>query len=99
MTQKVKHFLKLLKHQQPVHYDKCKISVSSNINYLRGIDGRMREKLYYNLPVQYDIDISFPNVDSLYYDMSFYINYVWGGKVNVIETFDFDGTNHFHFTE
>ena len=101
MTQKVNHFLKLLKHQQPEHYDRCKISVSSKSNYqqYRGMDGRMRAELNYNSPVQYDIEISFPNVDSLYYDMSFYIDYVWGGKIDVAATFDFNGTNHFRFTE
>jgi hypothetical protein len=69
MTQKVNHFLKLLQHQQPEHYDRCKISVSSKSNYqqYRGMDGRMRAELNYNSPAQYDIEISFPNVDSLYY--------------------------------
>jgi hypothetical protein len=100
MTQKVNHFLKLLKHQQPEHYDRCNVSVSSKSNYqqYRGIDGRMRAELNYNSPVQYDIKISFPNVGTLYYDMSFYIDCIWGGKVDVIATFDFDGTNHFRFT-
>jgi hypothetical protein len=101
MTQKVNHFLKLLKHQQPECYDRISVSVSSKSNYIeyRGIDGRMRAELNYNSPAQYDIEISFPNVDSLYYDMSFYIDYVWGGKIDVAATFDFNGTNHFRFTE
>jgi len=101
MTQKVNHFMTLLKHQQPECYDRCRVSVSSQSNYqqYRGIDGRMRAQLNYNSPATYDIEISFPNVGSLYYDMCFYIDYVWGGKVDVIASFDFNGTNHFKFTE
>ena len=99
MNQKVNHFLTLLKHQQPEYYDRIRVSVNmySNYSQFRGIDGRMRAELNYNLPTNYEYTISFPNVGSLYYDMCFYIDYMWGARVNVKATFDFDGTNHFTF--
>jgi hypothetical protein len=62
------------------------------------MDGRMRAEINYNSPTRYEIEIVFPNIGSLYYDMCFYIDYMWGGKVDVIATFDFNGTNHFKFT-
>ena len=100
MTLKINHFLKIVKHQHPECYDRISVSVLSQSNYQQylGMDGRMRAELNYNSPAQYDIEISFPNVDSLYYDMSFYIDYVWGGKIDVVATFDYSGTNYFKFT-
>jgi hypothetical protein len=50
------------------------------------------------IPVMYDYTISFPNIGTLYYDISDYVKFVWGGNVDVIATFDFDGTNYFKFT-
>jgi hypothetical protein len=90
----------MVKHQHPDCYDKINVSVSSQSKYqqFRGMDGRMKAELNYYSPVKYEYVISFPNVGSLYYDMSFYINCVWGGNVNIIGTFDFDWTNHFRFT-
>jgi hypothetical protein len=98
--EKIDYFLKILKHQHPECYDKFNVSVSSKSDYqqYRGMDGVMRAELNYNSPVKSEYIISFPNIDSLYYDMSFYIDFVWGGNVDVIATFDFDGTNHFKFT-
>jgi hypothetical protein len=100
MTQKVNYFQKMLEHQHPDLYHRVGISVESISNYFqyRGVDGRVRAELNYNSPVKYKYVISFPNVDSLYYDMCFYIDYMWGGNVDVIASFDFDGTNHFKFT-
>jgi len=101
MTQKVNHFLKLLKNQHPEHYDRCEISVSSKSNYqeYRGIDGRRRVELNYNSPAQYDIKISCPNVDSLNTDIRFYIKCVWGGNKDIDVTFDFYNVFNFYFTE
>ena len=98
--EKINHFLAILKHQHPDCYDRIDVSISSQSEYqeYRGMDGRMRAELNYNSTVKYEYEISFPNVGSLYYDMCFYIDYMWGGKVNVRATFDFDGTNHFLFT-
>ncbi len=76
------------------------VNISSQSDYqeYRGMDGWMRAELNYNSSVKYEYVISFPNVGSLYYDMCFYIDYMWGGKVDVMASFDFDGTNHFQFT-
>jgi hypothetical protein len=100
MTEKVNYFLKMVEHQHPHYYSKINISVFAQSNYqpLRGIDGRMREELNYNLPVKYDIDISFPNIGNLYYDISFFIECVWGGKINVVASFNNTGENYFSFT-
>lgn len=100
MTEKVNYFLKMVEHQHPYDYSKINISVFAQSNYqpLRGIDGRMREELNYNLPVKYDIDISFPNIGNLYYDISFFIECVWGGKINVVASFNNTGENYFSFT-
>jgi hypothetical protein len=99
MTHEVNYFQRILKHQYPTLYDKVGVSVSAYSNYeeFLGFDGRMRAELNYNSCKQ-DITISFPNVDSLYYDMCFYVDYLWGGNVDVIASFDFNGTNHFKFT-
>ena len=56
----------------------------------------MRAELNYNSYKQ-DITISFPNIGSLYYDIGFYINFVWGTN-DVHGTFDYSGINHFKFT-
>ena len=98
--EKISHFLSILKHQHPDCYDRIDISVSSQSDYQqhRGMDGRMRAELNYNSPVKYEYVISFPNIGSLYYDMCFYIDYIWGGNVDVMATFDFNGTNYFKFT-
>jgi len=99
-NEKINQFLKILKHQHPESYDRFNFSVSSKSNYqqFRGEDGVMRAELNYNSPVTYEYIISFPNIDLLYYDMCFYIDYMWGGSVNVVATFDFAGTNYFRFT-
>ena len=100
MTEKVNYFLKMVEHQHPYDYDKVNLSMSAQSNYqqLRGIDGVMRAELNYNSPVKYDIDISFPNIGNLYYDICFYVDCVWGGKINVIASFDYTGKNYFSFT-
>lgn len=98
-NEKINQFLKILKHQHPEHYDKFNFSVSSKSNYqeFRGIGGKRRMEINY-IPVRYDYTLSFPNIGLLYYDMCFYINYMWGGSVDVVGTFDYDGTNYFRFT-
>jgi hypothetical protein len=99
-NEKINQFLKILKHQHPEHYDRFNFRVSSKSNYqqFRGMDGVMRAELNYNSPVTYEYIISFPNIGLLYYDMCFYIDYMWGGGVDVVATFDYDGTNYFKFT-
>ena len=99
MTREVNYFQRILKHQYPTLHNKVGISVSAYSNYQEylGGDGRMRAELNY-IPQKCEIVISFPNVDSLYYDMCFYVDYLWGGNVDVIASFDFNGTNHFKFT-
>ena len=100
MTEKVNYFLKMVEHQYPDDYDKLNISVSAQSDYqqYRDMDGSVRAELNYNLPVNYNIDISFPNIGNLYYDISFYIDCVWGGRINVIASFNNSGTNYFSFT-
>ena len=99
-TEKINYFLKIIKHQHPECYDRISVSVSSQSNYqeYRGMDGRMRAELNYNSPVKYEYERLFPNVGSLYYDMCFYVDYMWGGNVDVMATFDMNGTNYFRFT-
>ena len=98
-TEKINYFLKIIKHQHPECYDRISVSVSSQSNYqeYRGMDGRMRAELNYNSPVKYEYEILFPNVGSLYYDMCFFIKFVWGID-DVRATFDYSGTNYFKFT-
>ena len=100
MTEKVNYFLKMVEHRYPDDYDKLNINVSAQSDYqqYRDMDGSVRAELNYNLPVNYNIDISFPNIGNLYYDISFYIDCVWGGRINVIASFDNSGTNYFSFT-
>jgi len=98
MTREVNYFQRILKHQYPTLHNQVGISVSAYSNYQEylGGDGRMRAELNYNSYKQ-DITISFPNIGSLYYDICFYINFVWSTD-NVMATFDYSGTNHFKFT-
>ena len=88
MNQKINHFKKMLEHQHPDLYHKVGISAELVSNYYqyRGVDGRMRAELNY-IPQKCEIVISFPNIDDF-----------WGGNVDVIASFDFDGTNHFKFS-
>ena len=46
----------------------------------------------------YDIDVSFPNIGDLYYDLSFFIKFVWGDNLNVVASFDSFGKNYIRFT-
>jgi hypothetical protein len=98
MTREVNYFQRILKHQYPTLHNKVNVNVSAYSNYEQylGGDGRMRAELNYNSYKQ-DITISFPNIGRLYYDISFYINFVWGTD-NVRATFDYTGTNWFTFT-
>tara|TARA_R110000868_G_C10910514_1_gene764930 strand:+ start:1377 stop:1676 length:300 start_codon:yes stop_codon:yes gene_type:complete len=98
MTNEVNYFQKLLKHKYPTLWDKVGVSVSAYSNYEQylGGDSRMRAELNYNSYKQ-DITISFPNIGELYYDINFFIKFVWGTD-DVIVTFDYSGTNHFKFT-
>ena len=98
MTREVNYFQRILKHQYPTLHNQVGISVSAYSNYQEylGGDGRMRAELNYNSYKQ-DITISFPNIGSLYYDIGFYINFVWGTN-DVHGTFDYSGINHFKFT-
>jgi hypothetical protein len=99
MNQKINYFKKMLEHQHPNLYHRVGVSVSAYSNYEQylGDDGRMRAELNYN-SLKQDITISFPNIGELYYDMCFYVDYLWGGNVNVMATFDYSGTNQFKFT-
>lgn len=94
----VNYFQKLLKHKYPTLYNKVIVSVNSRSNYEEylGGDGRMRAELNYNSYKQ-DIIISFPNIGELYYDVSFFIRFVWNTD-DVMATFDYSGTNYFKFT-
>jgi hypothetical protein len=95
----VKSFKKILERQYPEYYDRVSVSLNpfSNYSQFLGVDGRMRAELNYNLKVT-EVRISFPgNSGNLYPNISSFIRIIWGGKVNVIATFDFDGTNHFKF--
>jgi hypothetical protein len=99
MIQEVNYLQRILKHKYPTLHNEIGISVSAYSDYQEylGGDGRMRDELNYNSPVQYDVEISFPNVGSLYYDLTFYINFVWGTD-NVVATFDYSGVSYFKFT-
>jgi hypothetical protein len=57
----------------------------------------MRAELNYNSPVKYDVEIIFPNVGGLYYDICDYVDFVWY-NLDVIAYYDYDGTNHFNFS-
>lgn len=98
MTPEVNYFQRLLKHKYPTLWDKVGISISAYSNYEQylGGDGRMRAELNYNSNKQ-DITITFPNIDRLYYDVSFFIKFVWNTD-NVMATFDYSGTYQFKFT-
>jgi hypothetical protein len=97
MTHEVNYFRRLLKHKYPTLHNKIGVSVSAYSKYQYfGDVGRMRAELNYDSCMQ-DITISFPNIDGLYYDISFFIRFVWGTD-NVRATFNSDGTNYFSFT-
>ena len=100
MTQKVKYFQKILKYKYPTLYNEIRISINSKSNYTQymGIYGRIRAELNYNSKPKYEIVITFPNKYGLYNDMGFFIKFVWDID-DILATFDFDGTNHFQFTE
>lgn len=97
MNRKISHFQKILEHKHPDLYRRVGISAELVSNYYqyRGVDGRMRAELNY-IPQKCEIVISFPNIDDLYYDISDYVRFVWN-NVDVMATFDYDGTNHFKF--
>ena len=95
----IDYFQRILEHQHPNHFNKISITMNAYSNYEQylGRDGRMRAELNYNSSIQ-EITISFPpRIDSLYYDISSFIRFVWGIN-EVMATFDMDGTNHFKFT-
>ena len=93
MTHEVNYFQRILKHQNPTYFSGVRIT--TEVENIYGGDemnniilGKLRK-----------ITIQFPgNSVNLYPDISFYIRFVWGGNVDVIATFDFDGTNYFKFT-
>ena len=99
MTTEVRYFQRILKKSYPGLYDSIGISVTAESNYHQylGMDGRMRAELNYLKPVKYEITITFPNIGRLYYDMCFFIAFVWSPN-DVRATFDYSGTNHFNFT-
>lgn len=100
MTREVNYFQRILKHQYPTLYDKVSISVSISSDYQQSLamNGIMRTELnYHHHSSKQDVVITFPNIGGLYYDISFYINFVWGTN-DVHGTFDYSGTNHFKFT-
>jgi hypothetical protein len=98
MTREVNYFKRILKYKCPSLYDKVGISVSVYSNYQQSLssDGRIRAELNHNSSKQ-DVVITFPNIGRLYYDISFFIRFVWGTD-EVVATFDYDGTNYFKFT-
>jgi hypothetical protein len=98
MTPEINYFQRLLKHKYPTLWDKVGINISAYSNYsqFQGIDGRMRAELNYN-SLKQDVVITFPNIGRLYYDISFFIKFVWGTD-DIHATFDYLGTNHFKFT-
>jgi len=100
MTHEINYFQKIIKHKYPILWDRITINVIAQSNYHQfcDIDGRMRAELNYNLPVKYDIDVSFPNIGDLYYDLSFFIKFVWGDNLNVVASFDSFGKNYIRFT-
>lgn len=99
MTHEVNYFQRLLKHKHPTIWDKVGVSVSAESNYHQhlGMDGRMRAELNYLKPVKYEITINFPNIDRLYYDICFFVAFVWSPN-DVHATFDYSGNNYFKFT-
>ena len=99
MNRKISHFQKILEHKHPDLYRRVGISVElvSNYHQYQGVGGRMREELNYNSPVTYEYTISFPNIGTLYYDISDYVRFVWGCD-DVRATFVFNGSNYFKFT-
>ena len=99
MTTEVNYFQRLLKHKYPTIWNKVGVSVSAESNYHQylGMDGRMRAELNYLKPVKYEITITFPNIGELYYDVCFFIRFVWNTD-DVMATFDYSGTNYFTFT-
>jgi hypothetical protein len=98
MTREVNYFLRILKHQYPTLHNKVSISIYTEPNYEQysGIDGRMRAELNYLKPVVYEISISFPNIGSLYYDIGFYVDFVWSPE-DVHGTFNYSGDHTFKF--
>jgi hypothetical protein len=95
----VKSFRKILKRQYPEYYDRISVSINQYSNYSQflGVDGRTRAELNYNSQ-HHKVVISFPgNSGNLYPDISSFIRIIWGGKVDVMATFDSCGTNHFEF--
>jgi hypothetical protein len=98
MIQEVNYFQRILKHKYPTLHNEIGISVSAYSDYQEylGGDGRMRAELNYNSCKQ-DITITFPSIGELYYDLTFYINFVWGTD-NVVATFDYSGVSYFKFT-
>ena len=99
MTHEINYFQRLLKHKYPTICDKVRIEVSSESNYHQylGMDGRMRAELNYNSPVKHNIEISFPTFGSLYYDMCFFVLFVWSPN-DIVTRFDYVGKYHFTFT-
>jgi hypothetical protein len=99
MTPEVNYFLRILKHQYPTLHNKVGISVSPYSNYQEylGGDGRMRAELNYNSPVEYKIEIIFSTYGSLYYDIEFYVDFVWSPN-EIQKKFDYVGRYHFKFT-
>ena len=98
MIREVNYFQRILKHQYPTLYHQVGVSVSAYTNYEQylGGDGRMRAELNYLKPVVYDVSITFPNVGRLYYDIGFYVNFVWSPE-DVHGTFNYSGDHTFKF--
>lgn len=98
MNREIKYFQKILEHQYPTLYHQVGISIYTEPNYeqYRGMDGRMRVELNHLKPVVYEISISFPNIGRLYYDIGFYVNFVWSPE-DIRTTFNFIGETMFQF--
>ena len=99
MTHEVNYFQRLLRYKYPTLHNKVGVSISAYSNYevYLGYDGRMRGELNNYNSYKQDITITFPNIGELYYDISFFIKFVWNTD-DVIATFDYTGTNQFKFT-
>lgn len=98
MNREIKYFQKILEHQYPTLYHQVGISIYTEPNYeqYRDMDGRMRAELNYLKPVVYEISISFPNIGRLYYDIGFYVNFVWSPE-DIHGTFNYRGDHTFKF--
>lgn len=94
----IDYFFRILKHKHPNHFNKINISVNTTAypNSGQYLNRDCTEYYYYCNSYEQNIIITFPNIDTLYYDICSFIRFVWGVN-NVIAEFDTDGTHYFNF--